>query len=78
MSERLVKFGDVVAVLKKQWPWFTFSEVALAEYLGIEPEPTPKWCCCAEHHPNNGRCLQCPVHGLKAPGQYPNDKELQP
>lgn len=24
-------------------------------------------CCCAAHHQNLGRCLQCPEHGVKAP-----------
>ena len=24
-------------------------------------------CCCREHHRHNGRCLQCPTHGLPAP-----------
>lgn len=35
-SGALVNFSDVVAMLKKQWPWFTFSAAALAEYLSIE------------------------------------------
>ena len=24
-------------------------------------------CCCAEHHQNYGRCLQCPIHGITPP-----------
>ena len=24
-------------------------------------------CCCAEHHANYGRCLQCPIHGTPPP-----------
>ena len=24
-------------------------------------------CCCAIHHPNYGRCLQCPIHGSPPP-----------
>lgn len=29
-------------------------------------------CCCAIHHPNHGRCLQCPVHGLNPPAPEPH------
>jgi hypothetical protein len=28
----------------------------------------PGECCCAIHHPNYGRCLQCPIHGTLPPG----------
>lgn len=28
---------------------------------------TPIKCCCQEHHTINGRCLQCPIHGINPP-----------
>lgn len=35
-----------------------------------QPEPqamSAEDCCCAIHHPNYGRCLQCPIHGSPPP-----------
>ena len=32
--------------------------------LPVSPLPD---CCCGTHHPNHGRCRQCPTHGLVPP-----------
>jgi len=35
-------------------------------------------CCCAEHHANYGRCLQCPIHGTPPPDGTQAQVEAQP
>ena len=35
-------------------------------------------CCCAEHHANYGRCLQCPIHGTPPPDGTQAQIEAQP
>lgn len=32
-------------------------------------------CCCTIHHPNNGRCLQCPIHGMQ-PREVGNERSI--
>ena len=53
-----------------------YLQVALRRLHGAvesffsQPEPqamSAEGCCCAIHHPNYGRCLQCPIHGSPPP-----------
>ena len=47
----------------------TDKEIALRALPDAETPGAGGNCCCAEHHINHGRCLQCPVHGIQPPEQ---------
>ena len=54
--------ADNRAALKQRIDaYFSSSENLLAA------APNAEECCCAIHHPNYGRCLQCPIHGSPPP-----------
>jgi hypothetical protein len=36
---------------------------------------TEQDCCCRLHHPNHGRCLQCPQHGMPPDALLAADRE---